>query len=99
MESSSELSGSSDSENYRETQLEPGEDSERHAESIKRSEDVANPSQAGRKKMFWSKSKRARCHICRKEMLHQKQEADNTVSPETPSRKQKGSSLIRHLNL
>ena len=28
-----------------------------------------------------------------------RQEADNTVSPETRSQKQKGSSIIRHLNL
>ena len=52
MESSSELSGNSDSENYRETELQPGEDSEKHSESIKRSEDVANPSQAGVRKCF-----------------------------------------------
>ena len=32
MESSSELSGSSDSENHRETQLQPGDDSEQHPE-------------------------------------------------------------------
>ena len=50
MESSSELSGNSDSENYRETELQPGE--EKHSESIKRSEDVANPSQAGVRKCF-----------------------------------------------